>query len=504
MKKNTLQRTPALPSEKGIVPTRRPHDTSLMSRVQQQGTVIAPLSATLPPDVRIPMGQAFGMDFSRVRIHADRTAAAKAARRGAAAFTYGNDIHFAAGRYAPGTAEGRHLLAHELAHVAQQRLPNGLANSISAEHEADLAALQTLRGKPVTVRQASTGVQHQNSPHDRMVVARARRRLALLEQYETQWQTREARRLRIRRERDQRLAARSALDHAAGESGADLAEIVSPGSREASERELIAQMNRSPLSVSVDEDAVTFTVRFHTRFEDPAMAGRYAELTTALQQGLDLVWNQPLDGDVFGGRRIQVIAQNTLVEHDAPRDHRYWLITVRPTDSGPISYPGCNLPQNDTGVPTSATDISCDGGVMSIPPRHVAMGGVLGHELLHLLGLVDRYTNIVSVRPNGTRINVNAPTRETPGRLDPLGSEDGPVLREDLAFLFEHLGVYEMEANRALDILTRMEAGGLGIGRVHGEMHRLREIIDLGYDPNSLIQPRRDFTDRLIRSVEGI
>jgi hypothetical protein len=234
------------------------------------------------------------------------------------------------------------------------------------------------------------------------------------------------------------------------------------------------------------------------------MAGRYAELTTALQQGLDLVWNRRLEGDVFGGRRIRVVAQNTRIAHDAPRDRRYWLITVRPTDTGPISYPGCNLPQSAGGVPTSATDAMCDGGVMSIPPRHIAQGGVLGHELLHLLGLVDRYTNLVSVMPDGTRINENVPTRETPGRLDPLGAEDGPILREDLAFLFEHLGVYEMEANRALDVLTRLESQGLSIGRVRGEMHRLREIIRLGYDPNSLIRPRRDFRDRIIRSVEGI
>ncbi|WP_326521386.1 eCIS core domain-containing protein [Halomonas kalidii] len=468
------------------------------------GSTMVPSSAPLTPSVRGPMEHAFGIDFANVRVHADATAAAQAAQRGAAAFAQGNDIHFAAGRYAPDTTKGRHLLAHELAHVAQQRIPDGKVGDMTAEREAEGAAEHARRGEPVSVRRAGTGIQHQNSPHDRMIVERARRRLALLEQYEAQWQAREARRLRIRRERDQRLAERTALDRAAADSGADLVEGVAPGSREESERDLMAGLNRQPLTIDVSEDAVTFTVRFHIRFEDPAMSDRYTELTSALQQGLDLVWNQPLNSDVFSGRRMQVIAQNTPVAHDAPRDHRYWLITVRPTDSAPIEYPGCNLPQNDSGVPTSATDATCDGGVMSIPPRHITMGGVLGHELLHLLGLVDRYTNIVSVRPDGTRINENAPTRDTPDRLDPLGAEEGPVLREDLAFLFEHLGVYEMEANRALDVLTRLEGEGLSIGRVRGEMHRLREIIRLGYDPNSLIRPRRDFTDRLIRSAEDL
>lgn len=40
---------------------------------------------------------------------------------GALAFTCGADIHFAPGRYNPHTHEGAQLLAHELAHVLQQR-----------------------------------------------------------------------------------------------------------------------------------------------------------------------------------------------------------------------------------------------------------------------------------------------------------------------------------------------------------------------------------------------
>src|SRR5437868_5127115 len=40
---------------------------------------------------------------------------------GARAFTFGNDIFFGAGHYAPAKTEGRFLLAHELVHVRQQR-----------------------------------------------------------------------------------------------------------------------------------------------------------------------------------------------------------------------------------------------------------------------------------------------------------------------------------------------------------------------------------------------
>ena len=61
-----------------------------------------------------------GFDFSQVRVHTDGEAAESAHAVGALAYTVGRSIVFAAGRYAPGSADGRRLLAHELTHVAQQ------------------------------------------------------------------------------------------------------------------------------------------------------------------------------------------------------------------------------------------------------------------------------------------------------------------------------------------------------------------------------------------------
>jgi hypothetical protein len=63
----------------------------------------------------------FGRDLGGVRLHTDGTAAKAAKGLNAAAFTVGNDIVFAPGRYAPRTAGGRLLLLHELRHVEQQR-----------------------------------------------------------------------------------------------------------------------------------------------------------------------------------------------------------------------------------------------------------------------------------------------------------------------------------------------------------------------------------------------
>ncbi|MFT3765815.1 MAG: DUF4157 domain-containing protein [Minicystis sp.] len=62
----------------------------------------------------------FGFDLSKVRVHTDARAEASARAVNALAYTVGQHIVFGPGRYAPGQQEGRRLLAHELAHVAQQ------------------------------------------------------------------------------------------------------------------------------------------------------------------------------------------------------------------------------------------------------------------------------------------------------------------------------------------------------------------------------------------------
>ncbi|WP_437681454.1 eCIS core domain-containing protein [Sorangium sp. So ce131] len=62
----------------------------------------------------------FGWDFSRVRVHSGSRAAQSARDVNALAYTVGQHVVFAEGRYEPQTPRGRHLLAHELAHTIQQ------------------------------------------------------------------------------------------------------------------------------------------------------------------------------------------------------------------------------------------------------------------------------------------------------------------------------------------------------------------------------------------------
>ena len=63
----------------------------------------------------------FQRPFDDVRIHDDAGADDAARKIDALAFTRGNDIYFRSGAYDPASQPGKKLLAHELAHVVQQR-----------------------------------------------------------------------------------------------------------------------------------------------------------------------------------------------------------------------------------------------------------------------------------------------------------------------------------------------------------------------------------------------
>ena len=76
--------------------------------------------ASLPREVRGDFESRFGHDFSNVKVHTDAEAARSAQSINAHAYTFGNNIVFNAGRFAPATSTGSRLLAHELTHVVQQ------------------------------------------------------------------------------------------------------------------------------------------------------------------------------------------------------------------------------------------------------------------------------------------------------------------------------------------------------------------------------------------------
>ena len=103
------------------------------------------------------MESRFRADFSQVRVHTDTQAAESAQAVDALAYTAGSDIVFGAGAYRPGTPQGRHRLAHELAHTLQQpRVLGGQSTPLeishpgdSAEREADRAAASVMAGRAI-------------------------------------------------------------------------------------------------------------------------------------------------------------------------------------------------------------------------------------------------------------------------------------------------------------------------------------------------------------------
>jgi hypothetical protein len=115
---------------------------------------------------RDAMEERFGQDFGHVRIHADPHAADSARAVQAQAYTVANDIVFAPGRYAPSTSWGQRLIAHELAHVVQQRrgAGEGVAEDARLEAEARQAADTTTRGRPFPVAgRAGIGIARQGA-----------------------------------------------------------------------------------------------------------------------------------------------------------------------------------------------------------------------------------------------------------------------------------------------------------------------------------------------------
>ena len=87
-----------------------------------------PSGKPLDPSSRAFMESRFGHDFGHVRVHTDAKAAESARELFAQAYTAGQNVVFGEGKYAPGTSEGRKLIAHELTHVLQQGKP-GPGNS---------------------------------------------------------------------------------------------------------------------------------------------------------------------------------------------------------------------------------------------------------------------------------------------------------------------------------------------------------------------------------------
>jgi hypothetical protein len=102
----------------------------------------------LAENVRKPMEQAFGADFSGVKVHADAQSEQLNRSIHAKAFTTGQDIFFRQGAYSPGSRGGQELIAHELTHVVQQT--DSVAGALNSASRSRHRQEQSLIPSPPT------------------------------------------------------------------------------------------------------------------------------------------------------------------------------------------------------------------------------------------------------------------------------------------------------------------------------------------------------------------
>ncbi|MBO3749195.1 DUF4157 domain-containing protein [Streptosporangiaceae bacterium NEAU-GS5] len=155
---------PASPMRPSAVPPRgslAEHSLARLVGGAEVSRVLAGPGRPLDGPTRTDMEARMGVDFSAVRIHDDGAARRSARSLGAAAYTSGDHIVLG------GTPIGRRTLAHELAHVVQQRAGpvagvdggDGLRISHPSdafERAADAAATQALAGSFTPPQVAAT------------------------------------------------------------------------------------------------------------------------------------------------------------------------------------------------------------------------------------------------------------------------------------------------------------------------------------------------------------
>lgn len=124
----------------------------------------------LARNIRKPMENAFGADFSSVKVHTDAQSDQLNQLMQAKAFTTKQNIFFRQGEYNPESQSGKELIAHELTHVLQQ-------GSAVVRREQANDEITSLAGKNSQTASMAISAQHHENKIQRTVH----------ERYERQW-----------------------------------------------------------------------------------------------------------------------------------------------------------------------------------------------------------------------------------------------------------------------------------------------------------------------------
>ncbi len=172
-----------VPGLVGSSGTRSRADDDILGGAEVSASTRAVLSrrrgrgSPLPTGFARQMEQGFGMPLDGVRVHTDTESGLLAQQLQSTAFTLGSDIYFSRGSYAPSTGSGQRLLAHELAHVAQQPASTGASGgAVTVGHAADPAEAQADLMADTVLRSLGAGAALRRRSIQRWAAVRGGRR----------------------------------------------------------------------------------------------------------------------------------------------------------------------------------------------------------------------------------------------------------------------------------------------------------------------------------------
>jgi hypothetical protein len=203
----------------------------------------------------------------------------------------------------------------------------------------------------------------------------------------------------------------------------------------------IDQNDWGPLKIHVmpphegDPGELEFGMHFQVQFPGrklPEPQADFETLRTNLTAGVKKIWGQTLGNMPSLVRNYDFIVSPTasLIDTGVARDPNSFLVVVDP--------------QTTRAWTANAT--------VSIAPGDISKADTLGHETLHLMGLADRYRdNPTTKHSESMRGATVGGTGTGATRNDPLDTGKGPILAEDLEFIFAHSGTYDKVIMASLD-----------------------------------------------------
>ena len=323
-------------------------------------------------DTRAFFEPRFGHDFSRVRVHTGALAAAAAQAVDARAFAVGRNLVFGAGQYAPRTAEGKKLLAHELAHVAQQGRESASPTVIRRQPDPRKELDRQLREKETRLAELQRRIK---ALSDQLTTLRQRRMDVASEKQ------------RRADERAARVEARAAHD--------PVLRSTLPVLRRAIRVEQTATTIRFVATMEITFQGLSAT----------AGSSRAATEIPRLVQAIQDAWTVAFTEGAYKGIAFSIDPRVTYRAPTTPPNPNAWQIEVRSIDDK----------QGTVGTPWS--------GIISMNPAHLQGDRVrvIGHELYHLFGrLLDMYM----APPEDTGGKAVAKPNVSVGRPDPKGRPD--------------------------------------------------------------------------------